>query len=259
MDAREYSGGALAVYRAANPGVYQMVKHQPVLDQFFSASAHFSRCERARAKLDEEIESRQERIAAADREEATFVGDAVEFVLETGTLPAGFARSVAALDRRREAEEIRVLAAMRDDAMGRLESIVESNLDGAFTHLHALVVQVVGQGRLQPRAAEPGADTTSGALADRYSELRATQQALLRQVGFGSGDWRSAAIVRNVTEFWPGWHRFCRTGSFLPPWPADDLRQQFTWMVTHPDAEVWVPTPTALDEFIETAAPPRDR
>ena len=103
------------------------------------------------------------------------------------------------------------------------------------------------------------ADTTSGALADRYSELRATQQALLRQVGFGSGDWRSAAIVRNVTEFWPGWHRFCRTGSSLPPWPADDLRQQFTWMVTHPDAEVWVPTPTALDEFIETAAPPRDR
>jgi hypothetical protein len=259
VDAREYSGAARPAYRANSPGLYQMVKHQPVLDQFFSAGAEFSHCERARARLNEEIERRRARVAAANREEAAFVGDAVAFVLESGALPPSFAQSVAALDRRREAEEIRVLTTMRDDVMRRLESIAQSNLDAAFAHLHALVVQTVDEGRTQPRAAEPSADATSGELADRYSELRATQQALLRQVGFGSGDWRSAAIVRNVAKFWPEWHRFRRAGSSLPPWPADDLRQQFGWMVTHPDAAVWVPTPTALDEFIETAIPPQGR
>jgi hypothetical protein len=252
-------------YRATTPGLYHLVKHQPVLVQFFSASAGFSHCERARARLDEEIRRREARIAAAAREEATFVDDAVTVVLDSGALPVSFAQSVRALDRRPEAEEIRILTMMRDAVMRRLEQILESDLDQAFVHLHELVVQVVGEARARRGATEPGGDHRFDELADRYSELRATQRALLRQVGFGSGDWQSAAIVRNVVQFWPLWHRSRRVGSShqtsvtadavqsLPPWPVDDLRQQFAWVVAHPDAVVWVPTPTDLDELIEAA------
>jgi hypothetical protein len=252
-------------YRATTPGLYQLVKHQPVLVQFFSASAEFSHCERARARLDEEIERREARVAAAAREETAFVGDAVTVVLESGALPASFAQSVKALDRRPEAAEIRILTTMRDAVMRRLEQIVQSDLDQAFVQLHKLVVQVVDEARELRGATEPAGDHRFDELAARYSELRATQRALLRQVGFGSGDWRSAAIVRNVALFWPLWHRFRRAGSShqisvnadavqsLPPWPVDDLRQQFAWVVAHPDAAVWVPTPTDLDDLIEAA------
>lgn len=247
-------------FRSLNPGLYRIVQYHPDLVAFLSSRSGFRDHAASIARVRRDIESLNEWLGSLARREHQAADAVVSRVLDDAAHDSNdVSRPVelpdlAALDTTESETAVRLLTTVEHKLVAGIEAVIQDSLDDVFEFLHGKVAAAVervrwGEGDAQARGS--------------YAESRAVQRTLLRQIGFGLGDWRSAAIVRNVDDFWPEWRRYRRAGTAqaaqrsseaaLPPWPFDDLDAQLQWLIDHPAAKAWVPTPTELEDHLEKA------
>ncbi len=143
-------------------------------------------------------------------------------------------------------------------------SLLNARADAMLSHLNAQLQDVT-------RAARSAEGDDLAALVARHELLRAAQAQIVHEFGSdGQGQHaRTFAFFANYAALWPAWFepgsrasdgmRFTegttarpqdRSTSGVPvPWPSDPTGT-FLWTVRNPEAVLWIPTRTELDQAV---------
>lgn len=164
-----------------------------------------------------------------------------------------------------------IAAATRDGALIAAWSRIEQRTIGTVTarlvvsfdtmlaHLNAQLQDLMRQVRSLPSASHEEDDDELGLLCDKNARLRAAQAQIVFEQNPGAGQHVATyAYFRNYVDLYPaffeaGSRQAGGVGSVTEgvplPWPRDEAGR-FRWTVAHPQAQVWIPTKTELEEAV---------
>lgn len=174
--------------------------------------------------------------------------------------------AVQAADRVQSLIDDRLLVAIRAAAtpvLDRLDEQLRDLID------HARALDVRGARNAEDAIARGSANAWGERAKARavYSKIRTTQRYVMKEYAPNVDAMPDThAFIANLNDVWPDWHAYAGprgsswidpvTGdthhSPMPPWPTDD-DGRFVWLLEHPEAQAWVPSPTRLAAALERA------